>query len=248
MNSKDHTRTYTVILSGGIGSRLKGIDIPKQYYKICGRTILSYCLEQIEQTECINGYIVIAAKEWQDFILQEIKQLPATASTGSAASKFLEFALPGKNRQQSILHGLQSLKTTAEDNDIVLIQDAVRPLTSKTLIVNCIQAAAGADGAMPILPMTDTVYYSKDGKQVDALLDRDKIIAGQAPEAFVFGAYLRANESLSESEMLAVRGSTEPAIKAGMRIALLDGDERNLKITTEKDLKQFEKLLEDRRI
>lgn len=248
MYSRDYANTYTIILSGGIGSRLKGIDIPKQYYKICGRTILSYCLEQMEQAECINGYVVTAAAQWQDFILQEMNHLSAASSTGSFASKFLGFALPGKNRQQSILHGLQYLKTTAKENDIVLIQDAVRPLTSKALIENCVQAAISADGAMPILPMTDTVYYSKDGKQVDALLDRDKIIAGQAPEAFVFGAYLRANESLSETDMLSVRGSTEPAIKAGMRIALLDGDERNFKITTEKDLKQFKKLMEERNI
>lgn len=48
--------------------------------------------------------------------------------------------------------------------------------------------------------------------------------------------------------MLTVRGSTEPAIKSGMRIALLDGDERNFKITTENDLKQFEKLMEERSI
>lgn len=247
MHSEYHAKTYTIILSGGIGSRLKGINIPKQYHKICGRTILSYCLERMEHADCIDGYLITAAEQWQEFILQEMEQLAMSGiSGGLSMSKFQGFALPGANRQMSILHGLQKLKTTANENDIVLIQDAVRPLTSEALIIKCIQAAKSADGAMPTFPMTDTVYYSEDGKKIDALLERDKIIAGQAPEAFAFGAYLRANEALSESEMLAVRGSTEPAIKAGMQIALLDGDERNFKITTAKDLKQFEKLMEDR--
>lgn len=238
----DKINTYAIILSGGIGTRLKSLDIPKQYHKVCGRTILSYCLSRIEHTTCIDAYIITAAYEWQEFILQEMRQLPDACNP--TASKFLGFASPGQNRQSSILNGLYKLKDTARETDIILVQDAVRPLTSETLISNCVKAAINADGAMPVLRMTDTVYYSNDGKKIDALLDRDKIIAGQAPEAFVFGPYLRANESLSEAELLAVNGSTEPAIKANMRIALLDGDELNFKITTDEDLRKFEKLME----
>lgn len=246
MLSKDKIKTYAIILSGGIGARVKGIETPKQYHHVCGRTILSYCLERMEQAECIDAYIIAAATEWQEFILQEMEQLSNTDTT--FASKFLGFSLPGINRQLSILHALQKLKKTAAEHDIILVQDAVRPLTSAALISKCIEAAKNADGAMPMLQMTDTVYYSKDGKKVDSLLDRDKIIAGQAPEAFVFGAYLRANEALSESEILAVKGSTEPAIKAGMKIALLDGDAGNFKITTAEDLRQFEKIMENRSV
>lgn len=243
MLSEHQIKTYAIILSGGIGARLKGLDIPKQYHRVHGRTILSYCLDRMEQTGCVDAYLIAAAAEWQEFILQERNQSMKTA--GQTADKFLGFALPGENRQLSILHGLQKLKNIAGEQDIILIQDAVRPLTSETLISRCIEAAKNADGAMPTLPMTDTVYYSKDGTKVDALLDRDKIIAGQAPEAFVYGAYLRANEALSYDEILAVKGSTEPAVRAGMKIALLDGEAGNFKITTAEDLKQFEKQMED---
>lgn len=235
---------YGIILSGGVGSRLKEIDIPKQYYSVCGRSILSYCLENVERASCIDAYLVVAAAEWQDFILHEIRQLPKGKTVFGEKIKFGGFALPGENRQLSILHGLYKLKNQAKADDIILIQDAVRPLTSELLMTECIRAAKCADGAMPVLRMTDTVYYSKNGKRIDALLERDKILAGQAPEAFVYGKYMYANEALTKDEILSINGSSEPAIKAGMQIALVKGDEHNFKITTAEDLEQFERILE----
>ncbi len=233
-----------VILSGGVGSRLKEIQRPKQYYVVRGRSIISYCIETIERAACIDAYVIVADPLWQEFILEERKRLYRTLS--ASGSKFRQFAEPGTSRQQSILHGLLALKETADERDIVLVQDAVRPLASERLLQSCVEAAARADGAMPVLPMTDTVYYSEDGKKVDALLHRDKILAGQAPEAFAFGPYLRANAALSEAELSAVRGSSEPAIRAGMQIALIEGEKSNFKITTLEDLKQFENAMEER--
>lgn len=236
---------FAVILSGGTGSRLKGIDIPKQYYKVRGRTILSYCIETLEQSDDIDAYIIVAADEWQDMILQEIKEI--SENNLSFGVKFKGFAKPGENRQMSILNGLHALEKNVGEQDIILIQDAARPCTSQVLIQRCIAAAAkgGSDGAMPVLKMKDTVYYSADGQKIDSLLERDKILAGQAPEAFVYGTYLRANESLTKDELLRINGSSEPAVKAGLSIALVEGEEENFKITTAEDLRRFEKIMED---
>ncbi len=236
---------FAVILSGGTGSRLKGIDIPKQYYKVRGRTILSYCAESLEESESIDAYIIVAANEWQEEVLREIKEISETKPPFS--TKFRGFARPGENRQTSILNGLYALKQHAGEQDVILIQDAARPCTSGGLIQRCIEAAeeAETDGAMPVLKMKDTVYYSADGQKIDSLLERDKILAGQAPEAFVYGTYLRANEALTKEELLKINGSSEPAVKAGLSIALVDGEEKNFKITTAEDLKRFEKIMED---
>ena len=236
---------YAILLSGGTGSRLKGIDRPKQYYRVCGRTILSYCVEKLERLQALDAYVIAAAEEWQEFILKELEDLPKEAV--KPGTKFLGFAVPGENRQLSILHGLYRLKGYAGEKDIVLIQDAVRPLADGALLDKCIKAAQDAGGAMPVLPVKDTVYYSKDGSRIDSLLERDKILAGQAPEAFAYGPYLRANEALTKGELLKINGSSEPAVKAGMQIALVDGDERNFKITTAEDLERFERIMEGRR-
>ena len=72
-------------------------------------------------------------------------------------------------------------------------------------------------------------------------MDRKQVFAGQAPEVFKLGPYYEANRVLLPDEILKINGSTEPAVLAGMDIALIDGDEQNYKITTKEDLLRFER-------
>ena len=164
---------YAVILSGGVGSRL-GLDLPKQYYKVGDIPVIQFVLETMEKHELIDGYVIVAAKEWQEFLLDCMKSVRMSMSTVSGKEKFLGFADPGENRQLSIYHGLQALIGIAEENDLVLIQDAARANTSDQLISRCLMIDNKEDGAMPVLPMKDTVYLSRDGKQIDELLTASK--------------------------------------------------------------------------
>lgn len=227
---------YAVILSGGTGSRL-GLDIPKQYYKVADKPIIRYVIETITQCDFIDKYVIVAAVSWQPFIFQEVHGIKAQSNAGS--DKFLGFAVPGDNRQLSIYNGLLALKEVAGEEDIILIQDAARPNTTADLLRRCVSFSGEEDGAMPVLPMKDTIYLSNTGKSVNALLKRQELFAGQAPEAFRFGKYLRANEALLPDRILEVNGSTEPAILTGMNIAMIHGDENNYKITTAEDLARF---------
>ena len=93
--------------------------------------------------------------------------------------------------------------------------------------------------AVPVLPLKDTVYSSEDGKRLSGLLERAKILAGQAPEAFRLGKYLVACEALSPEAILRISGSAEPALLAGMDIAALPGDEGNFKLTTNQDMERY---------
>ena len=86
------------------------------------------------------------------------------------------------------------------------------------------------------------IYRSVDGKTVSELLERTEIYAGQAPEAFRIGLYYEANRRLCPDQIRQINGSTEPAIMAGMNIAMIPGDEGNLKITTPGDLERFRRL------
>ena len=221
---------YAVILSGGVGSRL-GLDVPKQYYEVNGQPIIRYVIDTIEKCDFIDGFVIVAESRWQEYIKEQI----------SVLKKFLGFAFPGENRQLSIYNGLEFLKhiCTVNENDIVLIQDAARPNTSVDLICRCFSLAENEDGAMPVLPMKDTIYFSKSGQQVDGLLNRNELFAGQSPESFRFKKYLKANEALLPEQIYRINGSTEPAILAGMNIKMIAGEESNYKITTESDLQRF---------
>ena len=110
---------------------------------------------------------------------------------------------------------------------------------SEELIERILAAASEHDGAMPVLPMKDTVYLSEDGKAVSKLLKREKIFAGQAPEAFRLGKYFEANRALLPHKILTINGATEPAVMAGMDIAMVEGDEKNFKVTTRADLERM---------
>lgn len=153
--------------------------------------------------------------------------------------KFRGFSAPGENRQMSILHGLLDIYNYAPEDAYIFIHDAARPCLSAKQIADCIRGAAGHDGAMPVLPMKDTVYSSLDGKTIAGLLDRSTIYAGQAPEVFLLGKYLKANQALLPEKILEINGSAEPAVMAGMDIAMIPGDEGNFKITTKADLERF---------
>lgn len=221
---------YAIVLSGGTGSRM-GLDIPKQYYKVAGKMLLQYTLETLDHCDGIDGYVIVAATEWQEEIIRAIE----------GTTKFIGFALPGENRQLSIYSGLLALKNRAKEEDVVLIQDAARPNTSLKLMESCLALSKDEDGRMPVLPMKDTVYLSEDGHFVHALLDRKQIFAGQAPESFLYGKYCRANEALLPEQIYAINGSSEPAILAGLNITMISGEEENYKITTQQDLNRFMK-------
>ena len=223
-----------IVLSGGTGTRL-GAEVPKQYIRVKGRTIISYCLEVLENCAKIDAIQIVAEEGWQDVIME------------SGLSKFKGFSKPGENRQLSIFSALEDIKEYANEEDVVIIHDAARPCVSEGMFIDLTQACEEHDGALPVLPMKDTVYLSEDGTSITSLLNRSQIFAGQAPEAFLFGKYYEANVRLLPNDILKINGSTEPAIMAGMDVVMIPGDEKNFKITTMQDLERFQQLISDKK-
>lgn len=227
---------YAVILSGGTGVRLGG-EIPKQYIEVGNKPILMYCVETIEQTKAVDGFCIVAAPAWQKQIGEWMEQYGIT--------KFLGFAKAGKSRQHSLLNGLQFIaERNPEAGSKVLIHDAARPNVTTELIQNCFKALQNAEGVLPVIPVKDTMYLSKDKKQISGLLNRDEIFSGQAPEAFDFTKYYEIHKDLTDDEIGAIRGTTEIGYKKGLKVNIIDGDEKNFKITTEVDLQKFREQIE----
>lgn len=254
-----------LVLSGGTGTRLAS-SVPKQYLEAGGKPVIVYCLETLFTHEKIDAVQIVADSAWHGLILScmENMKCPAGPSVcagtlgilsgmsaaakrmqeAKAGGKFHGFSTPGKTRQLSILNGLKDILQYASGTDSVLIHDAARPQLSGELISACLSALDGHDGVLPVLPMKDTVYFSEDERTVTSLLERQKLFAGQAPEAFRLGKYFEANDRLLPERIYAINGSTEPAVLAGMDIAMIPGDENNFKITTQADFKRFEAIIQ----
>lgn len=229
-----------LILSGGTGTRL-GADIPKQYIEVNDRPIISYCFETFAKSGYIDDIWIVADGRWQEYIRECVK-------TYDVNGRLKGFSKPGANRQLSIFNGIEDIRGWLEsigidDKGSVLVHDAARPMLSEELIGRCVEGAKGHDGAMPVLPMKDTVYLSEDGVSVSELLNRSRLFAGQAPELFDLEKYYTANMALLPDRILSINGSTEPAVMAGMDIAMVAGDEGNYKITTAADLERFKEKL-----
>lgn len=227
-----------LILSGGTGQRLVA-DTPKQYHLLLGKPVIVYTMEQFQRRDDIRYLFVTATHEWKEQILRWKDDYHLT--------KLCAVAPAGRDRQLSICSGLLAAKpfmTGIRDN--VIIQDAVRPLTSPALITRLLAGLQEAPSVMPVLPVTDTTYTSQDGQWADGLLERSALYGGQAPEAFHYHPYLHLYEETPPEELSAMSGSCQLPYKAGWNVKMVPGEQENIKITYPLDLKVCEMLLRER--
>ncbi len=225
-----------LILAGGVGSRM-GADRPKQYLIAGGKPIIAYALKIFEKHEEIGRIVLVADDAWKDYIQEWIAK--------EEIKKPVSFAQPGRTRQHSIYNGLKCCADFANEEDVVIIHDAARPLVSDKIISDCIEGAREKGGSMPVIPVKDTVYRSEDGNVISNLLNRSEIFAGQAPEGFLFGKYYQVHNSVTDEEIGLTNGSSEIAFRHGIEIKLVEGSERNFKITGPEDLERFEQILRE---
>lgn len=225
----------TVILAGGAGTRMGGC-VPKQFINVNGKPLLQYSLEAVRDCECAGEVWIVAGEPWRGAVERMIKE-------AGISSRFRGLCDPGPERQVSVMNALTELmKEETAENSYVMVHDGARPLVSGELIRRCFEAAAGRDGAVPVLPVRDTVYRMEDGR-LSGLLKRDQLVGGQAPEVFRLKPYYDANLALMPDQIMRIRGSAEPAVLAGMDIVVIPADERNIKITTQEDLAYLRYLL-----
>ena len=223
-----------IILAGGVGSRM-GVDMPKQYLLVNDKPIISYCLDVFQNHSEIDKIVIVVSDEYKDYVKELVEKYSVTKVCG--------YAPAGATRQHSIYNGLKSADKNANNTDICIIHDAARPLVSDEIISDCIKGATEKDGAMPIIPVKDTIYQSKNGITIDNLLNRSELFAGQAPESFKFKKYFDIHNNVDDEEIGKTAGSSEIAYRHGMEISLVKGSERNFKITTIEDLETFETII-----
>ncbi|HRM91237.1 MAG TPA: IspD/TarI family cytidylyltransferase, partial [Thomasclavelia ramosa] len=209
---------------------------PKQYLKVKEKPIFYYCVNTFAKRKDIDAIIIVVADEWRNYVKKYMSHI----------DKPIYYAHSGKTRQFSIYNALLATKKAGySDDDIVIIHDAARPLVTNDIIDQCINFInEGYDGVLPVIHVKDTIYQSNNGSSITNLLNRNELFAGQAPESFKLGKYLNIHKDISHEEIAKINGSTEIAVKTGLKIKLAEGSEINFKITTPEDLTTFKQIME----
>jgi 2-C-methyl-D-erythritol 4-phosphate cytidylyltransferase/2-C-methyl-D-erythritol 2,4-cyclodiphosphate synthase len=227
------TRTIAaIVVAAGRGERatINGTPEPKQYRTLQGEPVLS---------RTIRAFLGSAEVTW---ILPVIHADHAGRydALGLADPRLLHPVTGAATRQGSVLAGLQALGPKRPD--LVLIQDAARPLTSPEVVSGVIGALASADAALPVVPVTDTIKRSLDGRTVAATEDRNTLFAAQTPQGFRFPQILSAH---MRAARLPREFTDDAAIAewAGLTVALTAGSTSNIKITHPEDFARAERLL-----
>jgi 2-C-methyl-D-erythritol 4-phosphate cytidylyltransferase len=207
----------------GIGSRL-GSPTPKQFHLLGSKKIYLHTLETFLSSELFDQIILVCHVDW----IEEVKnEIPLDQRIVVIAG--------GPTRQASSLLGLQACRTK-----FVMIHDAVRPFVSHEILERNISAVQKHRAVDTCIPSADTIVHSESGELVTSIPDRKNYQRGQTPQTFdyqlIFEAHQKTNTSQATDDCSLV-------LKLGHPVAIVVGEEANIKITTELDVEIAEWML-----
>jgi len=218
---------WAVLAAAGRGERL-GSDRPKAFARLGDRPLLAESLERLEGSDWIDAIVIAAPPEWEEPSILVAEEIAATKVSSAVTG--------GETRSESVRLALDDVPGDAA---AILVHDAARPLLPDAVIERVLAPLGeGWDGAVPVLPLSDTVKRV-DGEQVVETLPRGELVAAQTPQAFVADALRQALAG-------DVSGATDCAslVEArGGRIKVVEGDPRLLKVTDGADLALVESWL-----
>lgn len=225
--SRDVGATWALIAAAGSGERL-GIDRPKAFAALGGRPLLAESIDRLDRCELVDAIVVAVPAGWEEPAILLAEEL--------AASKVVACVTGGASRAESVSLALAEVPDEAL---VVLVHDAARPLLDEAVIERLLAPLGeGFDGAVPGLPVADTLKRAEDGVVAETV-GRDGLVATQTPQAFLASV-------LRDAYSADVAGATDCASlveRAGGRVAVVEGDPRLLKVTTPADLALVESWL-----
>lgn len=200
-----------LIVAAGRGSRAGGAE-PKQWQRVAGKPVIDHTLERFTQHPRIDRIMVVLHQDDMDLL----------------KSTDCEVTQGGASRDASVRNGLDAL--AANPPDQVLIHDVARPALGDDVIERVLDALKDYPAAAPGLPVTDALWRGANGT-VTGGCSREGLYRAQTPQGFHFDAILKAHHANNAP----AADDVEVARRAGLEVAIVDGDERNLKITRSED-------------
>jgi 2-C-methyl-D-erythritol 4-phosphate cytidylyltransferase len=214
---------WAILAAAGSGERL-GLDRPKAFAPLNDRPLIAESLERLDASDWIDGIVVAAPPGWEEPCILVAEEI--------AAGKVAKAVTGGATRSESVQAALAEVP---EDATVVLVHDAARPLVVDEVVERVITTLAdGWDGAVPTLPVTDTVKRVQ-GEVVAETVDREGLVTAQTPQAFVAPVLRDAFRALHQTGTTSTDCASLVEANGG-RVRAVEGDPRLLKVTTALDL------------
>ncbi len=230
-------KVVVIIPAAGLGTRMSAVSggprsKTKQFFELQGTPILLHTLRKFAQCDAVSELVVALRQNETATFQKQIAQ--------EKFNKPLRVVEGGEHRQNSVANALAAIK--ANDDDIVLIHDAVRPFVDQETIVNVIEAVKKYDAAIAGVPAIDTVKQverTADGAVVIATVPRERMVLAQTPQGFRFGLLKKAFDEATADGFM---GTDEASLieRAGGAVHVVMGSPRNMKITTPADMELAE--------
>ena len=222
--------TWAVIVAAGRGDRL-GLDRPKAFAKLKGRPLLAESIERLEASEWVEAIVLVAPPEWEEPSILVAEEIGAGKVTACVPG--------GETRAESVRAGVAEVESDAL---VVLVHDAARPVLPEEVVERVLAPLGqGWDGAIPALPVADTLKRAAEDGSVVETVDRAGLHAVQTPQAFLAPV-------LREALVGDLGDASDCATlveRRGGHVRVVEGDRRLLKVTTQADLAFVETLLDE---
>lgn len=227
-----------VIFAGGVGSRMRSKERPKQFLKMYNKPIIIHTIEHFENHPLIDAIVVVCVEDWIDyckslfykFRIEKVKAVVPGGATG----------------QLSIYNGLKAAKEIAgEERSVVLIHDGVRPLINDKIITDNINSVVEHGSAITTAVVKETVLVVNDGTAtIDCVPSRKNSRVARAPQSFWLDDILTTHEKELEKGITNCIDSCTMMQENGYNLHLVDGPGENIKITTPEDFYTMRAILE----
>jgi 2-C-methyl-D-erythritol 4-phosphate cytidylyltransferase len=218
---------WAVLAAAGRGERL-GSNRPKAFAKLRDRPLLAESLERLESSAWVDAIVIVAPPGWEEPSILVAEEL--------ACTKVVACASGGETRAESVRAGVAEV---GDDAAVIAVHDAARPILPEQVLERVLTALnEGWDGAVPTLPLADTIKRVQGGQIVETL-PREELFAAQTPQAFL-APVLR--EALA-GELSAATDCSALVEARGGRVTTVPGDRRLLKVTDQADLELVESFL-----
>ena len=223
-------RATYIIVAGGVGSRM-GSSIPKQYIEVFERPIIYYTVKKLVDLG-VKKLILVIDLSYQEYLAEFFQELDAD----------IKYVAGGSHRQESVLNGLKAVE---DDCEVVAIHDSVRPLVTLKMLDDLENKIREEDIAcvIPVLAVKDTIKEVM-GQQVVKTIDRSNLFKVGTPQYIKIKEYYKALEVLKDKKPQVTDDASIMEL-AGLRVGIVEGDNKAFKITEQDDLKYFKYLLKE---